>query len=101
MRCPERRMPIYSGKNRLSMNAFSGFGDHLDCERGPDRGFEAAYVRSKVFCEGDGFRGERKLPANFVLNPERVLNVEKEAHGKPPRIQVIAAAGAWTLILVN
>ena len=40
------------------MNAFGGLGDHFDCERGPDRGFEAAYVRSKVFCEGDGFRGE-------------------------------------------
>ena len=63
------------------MNAFGGFGDHLDCERGPDGGFEATYVRGKVLCEDDGFRSERKLPANFVLNPERVLNVEKEAHG--------------------
>jgi hypothetical protein len=58
MRCPERRMPIYSGKNRLSMNAFGGFGDHFDCERGPHRGFEAADVRGKVLCEGDGFRSE-------------------------------------------
>ena len=73
---PNAACPIYSGKNRLSMNAFSGFGDHLDCERGPDGGFEATHVRGKVFCEDDGFRSERKLPADFVLNPERVLNVE-------------------------
>ena len=58
MRCPERRMPIYSDKNRLSMNAFGGFGDHFDRERGPHRGFESADVRGKVLCEGDGFRSE-------------------------------------------
>jgi hypothetical protein len=58
MRCPNAAHPIYSGEYRLPMNAFSSFGDHLDCERGPDGGFEATYVRGKVFCEGDGFRSE-------------------------------------------
>jgi hypothetical protein len=55
IRRPERRIP---SEYRLTMNAFSGFGDHFDRERGPDGGFEAAYVRRKVFCEDDGFRSQ-------------------------------------------
>ena len=49
-------MPIYSGENRFSINAFSGLRDHLDRMRGPHRGFEAAHVRGKMLCEDDGFR---------------------------------------------
>ncbi len=50
------RTPHWSGKNRLSMNAFRGLGDHFDRERGPDGGFEAANVRGQVLCKGNGFR---------------------------------------------
>ena len=55
---PNAIRPIYSGKNPLSMNAFSGFGDHFDRERRPDGGFQATYVRGKVLREGDGLRSE-------------------------------------------
>ena len=51
-------MPIYSGKNRLSMNAFSGLGNHFNRERGPHGGLEAAHVRGEVLCEGYGFRSD-------------------------------------------
>ena len=50
--------PIYSGENWLTMNPFSGLGNHFDRERGPHGGFEAAYVRGKMFCEDDGFRSD-------------------------------------------
>ena len=60
-------MPPGSGKNRLAMNGLGGLGDHFDRERRPDRGFEAADVRSKVLCKGDGFRGQRKLATHFVF----------------------------------
>jgi hypothetical protein len=50
--------PIYSGENWLSMNPFSGLGNHFDRECGPHSGFEAAYVRGQVFCEGDRFRSD-------------------------------------------
>lgn len=82
------------------MNTFSGLGDDFDRERRPDGGFEAADVRGKVFCEDDGFRSDRKLSANFVLNPQLVLNVKKEAHGTS-KASIIAGAETWTLILVN
>jgi hypothetical protein len=40
------------------MNALSGLGHHLDGERRPDGGFEAADIRGKMLCKGDGFQCE-------------------------------------------
>jgi hypothetical protein len=62
------------------MNAFGILGDYLDRQRGSRARFKAAYIRRKMPGEDDGLGHDGKFAADFVLNLEFILNVEKEAH---------------------